>query len=183
MLWPNWWKTRIKDVMRSNVVCYEEDSPVLLVYEFLCRVSIRGVVIVREGRPVGMISRASLLRWFTNMLSLNPNSLLTEYSPDQPPETGDLPVLPAEPRENISMIAQAILGEASLLDQRLREDSCELVPVVVGGVSRIEELINDLLSYSRYVAPAVAEPHSNQAELTAGIANLIKVGSIPDFAI
>lgn len=183
MLWPNWWKTRIKDVMRCNVVCYEENTPVLLIYEFLCRVSIRGVVIVRDGRPVGMISRASLLRWFTNMLSLSPVRSNQEPPAGIANDVIDVPVLPADPRENMAMIARAILGEASHLEAQLRADGTELIPAVVGGVSRMEELINDLLSFSRYVAPDSDAVSGNQSEFAAGIANLIKVGAIPEFAI
>ena len=61
-LWP------LSSVMRSNVICYEEDTPVRVIYEFLCRVSIRGVVITKDGRPVGTINRNSLLRWFHNWI-------------------------------------------------------------------------------------------------------------------
>ena len=50
--------------MRPNVISYEEDTPIRVIYEFLCRVSIRGVVITKDGRPTGTISRNSLLRWF-----------------------------------------------------------------------------------------------------------------------
>ena len=50
--------------MRPNVICYEEDTPIRVIYEFLCRVSIRGVVITSKGHPVGTISRSSLFRWF-----------------------------------------------------------------------------------------------------------------------
>jgi hypothetical protein len=46
------------------VICYEEDTPVRLIYDFLCRVTIRGVVITKNGYPTGIINRNSLLRWF-----------------------------------------------------------------------------------------------------------------------
>jgi hypothetical protein len=48
------------------VVNEDEDTPVLGIYEFLCRVSIRRVVIVSDGFPTGVISRGSLLQWFSN---------------------------------------------------------------------------------------------------------------------
>ena len=64
MISPECWQNPLSSVMRSNVISYEEDTPIRVIYEFLCRVSIRGVVITREGRPVGTISRSSLFHWF-----------------------------------------------------------------------------------------------------------------------
>ncbi len=60
------WKSPIRDVMKRHVVCYEENTPALVIYDFLCRVSIRRVVVVKNERPTGVISRGSLLRWFGN---------------------------------------------------------------------------------------------------------------------
>jgi two-component system, cell cycle response regulator len=66
MISPDCWQRPLSSAMRSNVICYEEDTPIRVVYEFLSRVSIRGVVITKDGRPTGSISRGSLLRWFYN---------------------------------------------------------------------------------------------------------------------
>ncbi|MBN1393905.1 MAG: diguanylate cyclase [Pirellulales bacterium] len=59
----------LSSIMRSNVICYEEDTPASVVYEFLSRVSIRGVVITDRGRPTGMINRGTLLRWFQDWIA------------------------------------------------------------------------------------------------------------------
>lgn len=155
MLWPKWWRTKIKDVMKRNVVCYEQDTPVLLIYEFLCRVSLRSVVIVRNQRPTGVISRGSLLRWFTNLLSVNPGSMLE--GPVLDAEEDASRVLGAEPRQNVAMIAQALTREAADLEGRVESDNMDLVPAVVGGVSRIEELLNDLLAFSRYANASMSQ--------------------------
>ena len=61
---PDCWQRAVRTVMRTNVIRYEEDTPIRVVYEFLCRVAIHRVVITKEGRPTGTISRDSLLRWF-----------------------------------------------------------------------------------------------------------------------
>jgi two-component system, cell cycle response regulator len=58
------WQRPIRDVMSANTICYDEGTPIRVIYEFLCRVSIHGVVITREARPVGTITRGMLLRWF-----------------------------------------------------------------------------------------------------------------------
>ena len=62
------WREPVCKVMKPNVICYDEDTPILTVYDFLCRVSIRRVVITSSGRPVGTISRGTLIRWFRNLL-------------------------------------------------------------------------------------------------------------------
>lgn len=64
MVAPHCWEGPIRQVMKPHVVTYDEHTPVRTVYEFLCRVTIRRVVIVRDQQPVGTVSRAALLRWF-----------------------------------------------------------------------------------------------------------------------
>jgi diguanylate cyclase (GGDEF)-like protein len=58
------WQRPLSTVMRSNVICYEEETPIHVIYEFLCRVSLRGVVITKNGQPTGVVNRNSLLRCF-----------------------------------------------------------------------------------------------------------------------
>jgi two-component system, cell cycle response regulator len=66
MVSPDCWRKPLYTVMRPNVVAYDEDTPIRMVYEFLCRVSIHSVVITDHGRPTGVISQKSLLWWFRN---------------------------------------------------------------------------------------------------------------------
>jgi two-component system chemotaxis response regulator CheY len=63
---PECWQRAVRTAMRTNVIRYEEDAPIRVIYDFLCRVAIHRVVITKEGRPTGTISRDSLLRWFRN---------------------------------------------------------------------------------------------------------------------
>jgi two-component system, cell cycle response regulator len=58
------WQQPLSTVMRHNVISYEEDTPIRVIYEFLCRVSLRGVVITKNGQPTGIVNRSSLLRCF-----------------------------------------------------------------------------------------------------------------------
>jgi diguanylate cyclase (GGDEF)-like protein len=142
MLWPNWWATRISDIMKRNVVAYDEETPVLSIYEFLCRVAIRSVVIVNDGRPTGMISRGSLLRWFVNSLSYDRSST-EEAAP-----ACDISLPP--PRQRLAATARSLADAAAHLELDLCNDEVDVVPCVVGGASRLQELTNDLLAYSRY---------------------------------
>jgi diguanylate cyclase (GGDEF)-like protein len=187
MLWPRWWETSIKEVMKHNVVCYEEDTPVVVIYEFLCRVSIRGIVIVRDGQPSGMISRNSLLRWFTNLLTLNSSASREGSTPDRSPDQ----VLGSrlEPRENVALIVRAMSEEVRKLESRLEGETTDLVPVVIGGVSRLEELINDLLAASRYTQcrqPPGSTVHGATAVMEAtvkGVVELTEAIQLPDAAL
>ncbi len=66
MVPPSCWRGAVREIMKTNVTCYEEDTPIRTIYKFICRVSIRRVVIVKQGRPTGTISRRTLLRWFAS---------------------------------------------------------------------------------------------------------------------
>jgi CBS domain-containing protein len=62
------WQRPVRELMKPNVICYAESTPIRTIYEFLCRVSVRRVVIIEDGRPTGTISRGSLLRWFRSVV-------------------------------------------------------------------------------------------------------------------
>lgn len=158
MLWPNWHLTKIKDVMKTNVVCYEEDTPALVVYEFLCRVTIRGAVIVKNSQPTGIITRSSLLRYFTNSLAVNRHADAHDPRAEAADQLVTAVASSARPQQRINQAVQALVAEAQDLQRRLSEQSSELVPCVVGGASRIQELVNDLLAYSRYAQCEAPDP-------------------------
>jgi len=165
-------------VMRCNVVCYEEDTPVLVIYEFLCRVSIHGVFIVRQGRPVGMISRTSLMRWFTSLQGFD-----TGTGIEGSDSISEVRPAAVAARKDLSVIAHAIMTEAESLEQCHGRPIQEIETIVTGGVSRIESLIHDLLSYSR---DTLTEPASFQvspapsADNAAGVNGLLASGSFPE---
>ncbi|MDP7016818.1 MAG: diguanylate cyclase [Pirellulaceae bacterium] len=151
MLCPKWWETRIRDVMKTDVVSYTADTSALAIYEFLCRVAIRGVVIVDDGRPTGVISRGSILRWFTNCLAVGivkiPDAdadALREIRPER-----DLADFQVNPIESLLAAVNAMGSESAELQQRLRANATDLLPCIVGGASRIQELVNDVLACSR----------------------------------
>ena len=138
------WHRPIREVMKPNVICYEEDTPIRTIYEFLCRVTIRRVVIADQGRPTGTISRGTLLRWFRNLVITK--GLLGQS--DQP--EGKHEPDPYRSKERLSETTRELAGQVAGLDGHLRENAEDLVPHIVGGVSRMQELLDDLLAYSRY---------------------------------
>jgi two-component system cell cycle response regulator len=63
---PSGWQLPLREVMKTNVVCYDENTPAIVIYDFLCRVSIRRVVIIKDGVPTGVIGRGTFLRLLAN---------------------------------------------------------------------------------------------------------------------
>jgi predicted transcriptional regulator len=149
MLGPRWWTIPIKDVMKRNVVCYEEETPVLAIYEFLARVVIRGVVIVKHGCPTGLITRGCLLRFFMNLLAARRTE---DVFPEVDSAASDLVERMGQGRmhDRIAQTVRTLAAEACDMEFRLTEPGIDLLPCVVGGASRVQELVIDLLALSRY---------------------------------
>jgi len=112
-------------------------------YEFLCRVAIRRVVIVEGERPIGTISRGTLLRWFRNLVL--GRGLVGSDSHESPACSNS-----RQPRAHLSETARELGMQVAELEDHLRQDVVDLVPHVIGGVTRMQELLNDLLAESRY---------------------------------
>jgi diguanylate cyclase (GGDEF)-like protein len=145
MVSPEGWNWPISDVMKPNVICYDEDTPIRTIYEFLCRVSIRRVVITDQGRPTGTISRGTLLRWFHNLV--HSHGLLDR------PTAGQSSADPYRARERLAETTRELAEQAIGLTCRLGDDVDDLGAHVVGSVTRMQELLDDLLAYSRFAGP------------------------------
>ncbi|MFN0016633.1 MAG: diguanylate cyclase [Pirellulaceae bacterium] len=161
MLRPDWWMLTVADVMQPNVVSYEEETPAMLVYEFLCRVTIRSVVIVKEGKPTGLINRGSLLRFFSNLLAVRQaDGFVSEAAA----ASQAIAVLSGNisPRKRMGHLVRSMASEAADLARRAHGTSSDLIPCVVGGATRLQDLIRDLLILARF-----ADEHSD-GELLAG---------------
>ncbi len=104
------WQQPLSTVMRSNVICYEEDTPIRVIYEFLCRVSLRGVVITKNGQPTGIVNRNSLLRcfheWGANRGSISPSVLLPSSPGCNTPDMASVSI----PRNPGSAVAARSVG-------------------------------------------------------------------------
>lgn len=64
------WQRKVAEVMTRHVVSFPEDTPIRAIYEFLMRLPVRRVVIVRNGEPTGVISRGAMLRWFQSRVAM-----------------------------------------------------------------------------------------------------------------
>ena len=134
------WRMPLREVMKPNVIWYAETAPIRKIYEFLCRVTIRRIVVVRDGHPVGTISRGSLLRWFRNIVL---NSGRISETPETDKDDGLF-----LGRKRLIETAKELQRQAVLLEDTL-SDEANQVACAVGAATRMQELIDDLLAHSR----------------------------------
>jgi two-component system cell cycle response regulator len=139
MVSANCWDSPVRHVMKPNVTCYEEDTPIRTIYKFICRVSIRRVVIVREGRPTGTISRRTLLRWFTNL------AVSRRLQREQPPRPAAQVLDPRRSQERLAETARQLAHRAAELQRHFRGDSDDLTSCVAGAAG-VQKLVDDLLA-------------------------------------
>lgn len=131
------WELRVCEVMKSNVITYEQQTPVHTIYEFLCRVSIRRVIITGDdGRPVGTISRSTLLSWFRNLVSAKVLSKESVASADFDR---------AQLRQDIAVRVGHLASKAAQLQEELQRDSLEPWPGVLGSITQLQQLMDGLL--------------------------------------
>jgi two-component system, cell cycle response regulator len=158
---PDYWQLPIRDVMKPNVITYEESTPVRTIYEFLCRVSLRRVVIVEGGRPTGSISRGTLLRWFRNLV-IGKGLVPPEFARLDAPGSDFY-----HSKQRLVETARTLARQAADLYARFRRGGEDLMPFIVGSSTAMQDLLNDLLAHSRY-ADGDASATGIHATLTQG---------------
>lgn len=77
--------------------------------------------------------------------------------------------------------------QASTMQSRLEDNTVDVQPCVIGCVSRIQEIINDLLAYSRFTGdpgqaddPTFSLPTDRAEQDSDGTTS--ETGTLPDFA-
>jgi hypothetical protein len=137
----NAWSGNVDRIMTTRVIQYEPDAPAQVIFDFLRRVHLRRVVIVENSRPVGTVSRESFLRIVQNSLG---QSL---------PETSD-------PAQRLRHTAEALKLRAHVLRGELQKGSDQSVETMLSSVASIQDLLDDLLSWSAASPTAVLPVHS-----------------------
>jgi diguanylate cyclase (GGDEF)-like protein len=126
------WNATLGAIMTPRVIQYEPDTKAELIFEFLSRVQLHRVVIVEEGRPVGLVSRGSFLRWIQNYVNvLQPSDAAVDARP------------------KLIDTAHALSARAQLLRAELEDDPDEFVRPVVSGATSLQSLISELLAWAR----------------------------------
>ncbi len=146
MLSPDWSEAKVSSIHKTDAVSFEEETSASVVYDFLCRVSLRSIVIVKDNVPTGVINRSSLLRWVSNYMETRSDPLServgqADYQSDAEVE--------ASMNQSLSAITSHIRKESDRLDETNEKFSNEVLPIVVSGASRIQELAIDLLAFSK----------------------------------
>ncbi len=160
----NWFRS-VGELMRQNVITFAGTTPVRKIYEFLCRVTIRRVVIVEDNYPIGTISRGTLLRWFRNMAVAK--GLL-------PPESAEATALateqmPSRIQEVLTNISQKLRRTGEKIQELVRHHPEDLVAHLVGLATGLQSLINDLLGCSRNLSSEDAESGAGSGAVISGI--------------
>ena len=60
------------------------DTPIPPIYDFLTRATIRRVIVTKNKRPTGILSRASLMRWAANSLTVHSTRPLSSIDRESP---------------------------------------------------------------------------------------------------
>ena len=133
----------VNEVMRSNVITYEDDASLAQILSFLTRAAMRSVVITSAGKPCGLISRAAIVRWFLDnrwkVGRLGDTALQHDANGDAT----------ADGESTLLNLAGQLAEEADRLHRFLQcpRPDHDTVPII-GGASRMQQLIGDLLAGS-----------------------------------
>lgn len=136
---PESWNRPISELLRPHVITYPAETPLRVIYEFLCRVSMQRIIITENNVPVGAISRASLVRWFRNLVLAEQDRQSVEKREVIRDEIAE-----AAQRDAVT----ALLLESHRLHDTLERRPPDLADHLVGAASRIQELATDMLAYA-----------------------------------
>lgn len=84
------------------------------------------------------------MRWRRNLV-ISKGLLESEEIVQDEPQ-----LAPHRSKERLAETARELARQASHLQDRFGNETEDLVPYVVGGATQMQELVNDLLAYSRY---------------------------------
>ncbi|MCH8043391.1 MAG: diguanylate cyclase [Planctomycetes bacterium] len=142
MLSPDAWSRQIKDVMQTNVICYDEDTPAWKVYDFLTQVTIRRVIVVKDKKPTGIISRGTLLRWFGNW---GVADMLRARS-----QTDHLRAAHnRRSKDNLGKVTENLVEQLGDLRLELTSDDDDPTASIVATATKIQDLAGEMLAYSQ----------------------------------
>lgn len=127
------WTGTIGAAMSQRPVCFEADTPARVVCEFLGRIALRRVVIVRDKRPVGVVSRTGILRWLRN-----------QFIAEAPGTSGSVMGSSGESVELTALVGE-LVSEVADLQTRVHDNPQQIGPLLITKASRMQEMLDDLL--------------------------------------
>lgn len=135
------WQEPIGDLVSPNVISYPVHTPLRVVYDFLCRVSVRQVLLMDGKTPAGFINRTPLLRWLRNRWAT-----MTGRFEQIIPVTSvrDLPY------ENLKESIHALMTELAVLSETLDGEATATPPDrkrIVTLISQSQDIMDQVLKY------------------------------------
>lgn len=134
------WHRPVAEVMNKKPVCFSVETPATLIQDFLVRAASRRVVILDEQRPVGIVSRSSILRW-REYHGLAGRSLLANLSSEKE--------APIAQHENLLSLVAEIESQASAFAHRLVATDDSPIDLAVAAATRIQSLLEDVVTQSQ----------------------------------
>lgn len=136
------WNKPIREIMRTNVISFPPETPAEAIYEFLCRVSVRNIPIARNNRPIGQVSRRSLLWWFRNLV-------VTEIESQDHVMSGLADLETEFSRDRLLTAVEMMRMLVEDIETRVTQsEDIEWTSAVVGNVTRLQDLASELLASS-----------------------------------
>ena len=158
---PDAWRLPIDRMIRGDVVRYEENTPAQAICEFLGCAAVQRVFIMRDDRPIGVVSRRSLLQWQNRRVSPPAASKMSEA----------LHVSGEVNRSRLMQRAQAVARYATQMSQAVSGQADAPVLSVVESVANLQGLIDDMLACSHdSLPPAIIsdDPSAQAVGLQSG---------------
>ncbi len=131
----------VENIMKTNVVTFDVQTSLAHILKFMVRSSSRSVVITRDDKPCGLVTRATILRW-----------MMCHVWGGNTDGDGDADCsVTNEVEQNSPLrgLADELVSRADNLRKHLLEDTAsgDLGPLI-GGVSNIQQLIEEILACS-----------------------------------
>jgi CBS domain-containing protein len=130
----------VKEIANRRTVRFPEVVPVREVCDFFRRAAVRRIVVVdKKDHPIGMISRGTILRWLRNKVC--GQQTVDEESPRM------ASALLSQTEPAIRMLNE-IDEHLAVLRGCLASKSDDAAASVIGAVTRVQELLEDVLAQS-----------------------------------
>jgi hypothetical protein len=144
----NAWRRPVAEVMNKKPICFSIETPAAVIQDFLARAASRRVVILDGQRPVGIVSRSSILRW-REYRGLADRSLFANMPPSNPSPTGR--------HDSLLALVSEIGSQAADLAQRLVVTDDPPVELAVATATRIHSLLEDVVTQAQRLDPRHAD--------------------------
>ena len=136
----NAWHRPVCEVMHKKPICFTTQNSAAAIQEFLARSASRRVIILEGQKPVGIVSRASILRWREHQALAN-RSLLADLSHGT--------TSPDIQYESLLRTVTEIETQASRLSRRLIEANDSPAESTVAAATSISSLLESAVMLSQ----------------------------------